>query len=80
MRRAVFPVAFEKGEPTPMILPITTTAHTFRAEKITFCRGRQAVLKDVSLALSPGECVAVVGPNGAGKSSLLKIFSGDLAP
>ncbi len=61
-----------------MILPIVSTA-AFRVEGITFCRGRRVILKDVSLSVSPGECVAVVGPNGAGKSSLLKIFSGDLA-
>lgn len=63
-----------------MILPIAAAAGTFRADEITFCRGPRPILKDVSLEISPGECVAVVGPNGAGKSSLLKIFSSDLAP
>jgi iron complex transport system ATP-binding protein len=42
-------------------------------------RGR-ALISDVSVAVSPGQIVAVVGANGAGKSTLLKVLSGDLRP
>jgi len=39
--------------------------------------GRKPLLHQVSLAVRPGEVLAVLGPNGAGKSSLLKIMAGE---
>jgi cobalt/nickel transport system ATP-binding protein len=41
--------------------------------------GHQA-LSDVSLAIRPGEKVALVGPNGAGKSTLMLHLNGILRP
>ena len=43
-------------------------------------RGARSVLRDVDVALMPGEVMAVCGPNGAGKSSLLSLMAGDLKP
>ncbi|SHF54984.1 ATP-binding cassette, subfamily C, CydD [Modicisalibacter ilicicola DSM 19980] len=38
--------------------------------------GREGVLGPLSLALEPGQCLAVVGPSGAGKSTLLRLLAG----
>jgi energy-coupling factor transport system ATP-binding protein len=42
--------------------------------------GGRAVLRDVDLALAPGERVALMGRNGAGKSTLLRHFAGLARP
>lgn len=52
-----------------------------RIEHITFAYGDgQRALYDVSLAVQPGEKVALVGPNGAGKSTLMLHLNGILRP
>lgn len=37
-------------------------------------------LRDIDLAIEPGEVVALIGPSGCGKSTLLSIIGGMLAP
>lgn len=45
---------------------------------LRFSYGALEALRGVDLAVSEGECVAVVGPNGAGKSCLLQHLNGIL--
>ncbi len=47
---------------------------SFREASIGY--GPRTVLRGISLAVSPGEVVAVVGPNGVGKSTLVRAASG----
>lgn len=42
--------------------------------------GSEAILKDVSLSLMPGEILGIRGENGAGKSTLMKIMAGVIRP
>lgn len=43
-------------------------------------RGGRQALAGVTLAVSPGERVAVIGPSGAGKTSLLRVIGTSLRP
>ena len=40
-------------------------------ENVTVCYGKAEAVRNVSLAVEPGQIVTVIGPNGAGKTSLL---------
>ena len=37
--------------------------------------GEVKVLRDISLAVNPGEVVAIIGPSGGGKSTLLRCMT-----
>jgi iron complex transport system ATP-binding protein len=41
---------------------------------------RRFEIRDVSLAVAPGEIVGVIGPNGSGKTTLVRLLSGLLTP
>jgi ATP-binding cassette subfamily F protein 3 len=48
--------------------------------KVSFDYGRSPILRDVDLALEPGERAAIVGRNGAGKSTLFSVLNGEIRP
>jgi iron complex transport system ATP-binding protein len=62
------PTQVEKG-----VEPLSTPL--LEAERVSFWVGDRQLLRDVSLALCPGEVAGLIGPNGAGKSTLLKVLS-----
>lgn len=47
---------------------------------VTFRYRRDVILREISLALEPGEAVAIVGPSGSGKSTLAAIVATLLRP
>jgi energy-coupling factor transport system ATP-binding protein len=57
-----------------------TVAPVLSVEHLGFSIGKKKILEDVTLALRPGEVVALVGRNGAGKSTLVRHLIGLLKP
>ena len=55
-----------------------TSTNLLDATGVTFAYGDKPVLRDVRIALTPGEVVALIGPNGSGKSTLIKSLLGHL--
>jgi len=55
---------------------VTAVAPRLSVEKVSAGYDRITVLHDLTLAVAPGELLAVVGANGAGKTTLLRVVSG----
>ena len=59
---------------SPVSQPVVSVEH------VTFGYGGAPVLKDVDLAVLPGQFTGIVGPSGSGKTSLLKLLLGTVKP
>jgi iron(III) transport system ATP-binding protein len=55
---------------------LTTPAVAVDIEGINLSYGTNHVLKDVNLAIEPGEFFAFLGPSGCGKTTLLRLIAG----
>lgn len=60
-------------------LPMPTGRVELESAAVRTADGR-VLLREVSLALEPGTCLAVVGPSGAGKSTLCRLLAGVASP
>ena len=47
---------------------------------VSVARGNQVVLRDLTLQIAAGQCVAILGPNGCGKSTLVQTLTRELYP
>jgi branched-chain amino acid transport system ATP-binding protein len=58
----------------------STTGATLQLEQLSAGYDRAAVVRDLTLAVAPGEVVALIGANGAGKATTLRAISGLVKP
>ncbi|HEY5794504.1 MAG TPA: ABC transporter ATP-binding protein [Bosea sp. (in: a-proteobacteria)] len=58
------------------IAPLTTPAVSVDIEGVNLSYGDNHVLKNVDLAIRPGEFFAFLGPSGCGKTTLLRLIAG----
>jgi branched-chain amino acid transport system ATP-binding protein len=60
--------------------PPAALAPVLELRGISASYGQTPILRDVNLAVNPGEVVALLGPNGMGKTTTLRVAAGLLAP
>jgi ABC-2 type transport system ATP-binding protein len=51
-----------------------------QARAVSHAYGRLEALRDFSLTIVPGQCVALIGANGSGKSTAVRTLAGLIAP
>ncbi|WP_425259858.1 ABC transporter ATP-binding protein [Rubrivivax sp. RP6-9] len=55
---------------------MNTPTHAIELRDVRKSFGKTEIIRGASLAVRPGERVAIIGPNGAGKSTLFNLISG----
>ena len=58
----------------PEAVDLEEMVHGIRYEHVTFAYEAEPVLRDVDLAIAPGEIVALVGSSGAGKTTFVNLL------
>lgn len=79
VRRGVLDRLLGRGARSAAV-PEPAADATARVERLGVRRGRVEALRRVTLAVAPGETVALMGRNGAGKSTLLATLVGMVEP
>lgn len=64
------------GEEAIDVKPTSTPTLELKAVSLAYEEGAQSVFDKLSLAVAPGERVAIVGPSGIGKSSIINALVG----
>jgi ATP-binding cassette, subfamily B, bacterial MsbA len=55
-------------------LPLAAADAEIRFDRVSFAYGDKLVLREIDLAIQPGQVVALVGPSGSGKTSLTNLL------
>ncbi len=59
---------------------VSVTSHALDVDGVTHRYGTTTAIDDVTIAIKPGEVLALLGPSGCGKTTLLKIIAGFVTP
>lgn len=64
------------GRAVDAVARAPATEHVLVGEDLSFHRGQQAILENVTMRIASNERIAIVGPSGAGKTTLLRLLAG----